>query len=79
LNNETSTLTNCTFSGDTALGSAELNGSVETFGSGKGGAIYNNAILTLSYCTLSGNTAQGGYFSANTSPTRITASRDVLK
>ncbi len=69
LNNGTVTLTNCTFSGDTAQGGNGGNGSGAAHpgnggngGSGEGGAIFNNstATLTLTNCTLSGNTAQGG-------------------
>ena len=55
-NNGTLTLTNCTVSGNTAVG-----------GEGRGGGgVYNNGTLTLTNCTVSGNTAPygGGILSA---------------
>jgi hypothetical protein len=60
LNNGTATLTDCTFSGDTAQGSN--GGAGSNGGSGQGGAIFNGAAatLTLISCTFSGNTARGG-------------------
>ena len=64
-NHANTTLTDCTISDSSAIGTTGTPGSGTPGNPGSGGGIYNEDILTLVGCTVSGNSAIGGSWPSN--------------